>query len=215
MSNAMTNKLIAFAVVEDQHELRKSLVDWLGRAPGLRCVGAHATGEEALKNLPKEYPDVVLMDINLPGMGGIQCVSRLKQLLPETDVLMLTTYDRSEMIFDSLRAGATGYLLKNQPLEELVQALQQVRAGGSPMSLKIARKVIGHFQGARKIGVEIEQLTSRELEILQLLTKGFLYKEIASQLGVTLSTIQSHVAAVYKKLHVHTRAEATMKYAGK
>ena len=211
----MNNKLISFAVVEDQQELRKSLVDWLGHAQGLRCVGSHATGEEALKHLPKELPDVVLMDINLPGMGGIQCVSRLKELLPETDVLMLTTYDRGEMIFDSLRAGATGYLLKNQPLEELVQALQEVRAGGSPMSLKIARKVIGHFQSVKKIGAEIEQLTNREQEILQLLTHGFLYKEIADKLGVTLSTIQSHVAAVYKKLHVHTRAEATIKYSGR
>ena len=207
--------LISFAIVEDQVELRTNLVEWLSRAPGLSCVGTYSTGEEALKHLPKLYPDVVLMDINLPGMGGIQCVSRLKQFLPETDVLMLTTYDNAEMIFDSIRAGATGYMLKNQPREELVQALQQVRAGGSPMSLKIARKVISHFQAPKKHGDEIEQLTNREQEILRLLTKGYLYKEIADHLGVTLSTIQTHIAAVYTKLHVHSRTEAAMKFSGK
>jgi DNA-binding NarL/FixJ family response regulator len=207
--------LISFAIVEDQPELRASLMEWLNRAPGLKCVGTCSTGEEALKLLPPVFPDVVLMDINLPGMGGIQCVARLKRLLPKTDVLMLTTYDNADMIFDSLRAGATGYLLKNQPREELVQALQQVRSGGSPMSLKIARKVITHFQAPNKFDAEIDQLTNREQEILRLLTRGYQYKEIADKLGVTLSTIQTHIAAVYQKLHVHSRAEATMKYAGK
>jgi DNA-binding NarL/FixJ family response regulator len=211
----MSTKLISFAVVEDQHELRQSLVEWLGRSPGLHCVGAHATGEEALKHLPKEHPDVVLMDINLPGMGGIQCVSRLKQLLPQTDVLMLTTYDNGEMVFDSLCAGATGYLLKNQPREELVLALQQVRAGGAPMSPKIARKVIGRFHQTPKQDAEIKQLTVREEEILRLLTKGFQYKEIASQLDISMGTVQTHVAAIYEKLHVHSRTEAAMKYAGR
>ena len=207
--------LISFAIVEDQPELRENLREWLSRAPGLSCVGAYSTGEEALKDLPKVFPDVVLMDINLPGMGGIQCVARLKRLLPQTDVLMLTTYDNAEMIFDSLRAGATGYLLKNQPREELVLALQQVRSGGSPMSLKIARKVISHFQAPNKFDSEIDCLTNREQEILRLLTKGYQYKEIADKLGVTLSTIQTHIAAVYDKLHVHTRAEAALKYSGK
>jgi DNA-binding NarL/FixJ family response regulator len=207
--------LISFAIVEDQPELRASLSEWLCRASGLSCVGTYSTGEEALKHLPRIFPDVVLMDINLPGMGGIQCVARLKRLLPKTDVLMLTTYDNAEMIFDSLRAGATGYLLKNQPREELVQALQQVRSGGSPMSLKIARKVINHFQAPNKFESEIDQLTNREQEILRLLTKGYQYKEIADQLGVTLSTIQTHIAAVYEKLHVHSRAEAALKYTGR
>jgi DNA-binding NarL/FixJ family response regulator len=207
--------MISFAIVEDQPDLRKNLAEWLNGAPGLKCVGAYATGEEALKHLPKLYPDVVLMDINLPGMGGIQCVARLKQLLAETDVVMLTTYDNPEMIFDSIRAGATGYLLKNQPREELLQALQQVRAGGSPMSLKIARKVFHHFQAPVKHGSEIEQLTNREQEILRLLTKGYQYKEIAETLNVALATIQTHVAAIYKKLHVHSRTEAAMKFAGK
>lgn len=209
---ASSKMLISFAIVDDQPELRANLMEWLGRSPGLKCVGTFSTGEEALKHLPKLYPDVVLMDINLPGMGGIQCVSRLKQFLADTDVLMLTTYDNAEMIFDSIRAGATGYLLKNQPREELVAALKQVRAGGSPMSLKIARKVINHFQAPKKHGAEIEQLTNREQEILRLLTKGYLYKEIAEHLGVSLGTIQTHIASVYEKLHVHSRTEAAMKY---
>ena len=136
---------IKISIVEDQHEMRESLVAWLGDAPGLRCVGAHATGEEALKKIPEENPDVVLMDINLTGMNGIQCVARLKESLPKTQVLMLTTYDEGDMIFDSLRAGANGYLLKNMPQAELVEAVQQVHDGGAPMSLQIARKVINHF----------------------------------------------------------------------
>lgn len=207
--------MISFAIVEDQAELRKNLEEWLKIAPGLNCVGACSTGEEALRQLPKLYPDVVLMDINLPGMGGIQCVSKLKQLLPETNVIMLTTYDNAEMIFDSIRAGATGYLLKNQPREELLLALQQVQSGGSPMSLKIARKVFNHFQTPLKHGSEIEQLTNREEEILRLLTKGYLYKEIAEHLGVSLGTIQTHIASVYEKLHVHSRTEAAMKYSAR
>lgn len=207
--------MISFAIVEDQTELRKNLEEWLKIAPGLNCVGAYSTGEEALRQLPKLHPDVVLMDINLPGMGGIQCVSKLKQLLPETNVIMLTTYDNAEMIFDSIRAGATGYLLKNQPREELLLALQQVQSGGSPMSLKIARKVFNHFQTPLKHGSEIEQLTNREEEILRLLTKGYLYKEIAEHLGVSLGTIQTHIASVYEKLHVHSRTEAAMKYSAR
>jgi DNA-binding NarL/FixJ family response regulator len=207
--------MITFSVVEDQPELRQSLVEWLGSVPGMRCVGAYGTGEEALRRIPKENPDVVLMDINLPGMGGIQCVSRLKHVMPDTDVLMLTAYDDGQSIFDSLRAGANGYLLKNQSREELVQAVQQVHAGGSPMSMQIARKVINHFHEPNSAEAEIEQLTNREREILRLLAKGYLYKEIADQLGITMSTIRTHITAVYQKLHVHSRTEAAMKFVGK
>ena len=141
---------IAIAIVEDQRDMRESLVEWLGNAPGLRCVGAHASAEEALRRIPDENPDVVLMDINLTGMNGIECVSRLRGKLPQIQVLMLTTYDDGDLIFDSLRAGASGYLLKNMPRDELVQALQQVRAGGGPMSLQIARKVINYFHESAK-----------------------------------------------------------------
>ena len=205
---------IKISIVEDQPEMRESLVAWLGDAPGLRCVGAHATGEEALKRIPEENPDVVLMDINLTGMNGIQCVSRLKESLPKTQVLMLTTYDEGDMIFDSLRAGANGYLLKNMPQAELVDAVQQVHNGGAPMSLQIARKVINHFHGSNKPDPDIQQLTSREHEILKLLAKGYMYKEIADQLSISMSTVRSHVCAVYDKLHVHSRSQATKKLAG-
>ncbi len=206
--------MITLSIIEDQREMRESLVECLGSAPGLRCVGAHASGEEGLRNIPKENPDVVLMDINLPGMNGIQCVARLKKHLPDTQVLMLTTYDDGDLIFDSLRAGANGYLLKNMPQQELVQAVQQVHAGGAPMSLQIARKVINHFHKAKPAS-EMEQLTARELEILRLLAKGFMYKEIAEQLAISMSTVRTHISAVYEKLHVHSRTEAAMKLAGR
>ena len=205
---------IAISIVEDQRALRESLVEWLGNAPGIRCVGAYATGEEALRNIPVQKPDVVLMDINLPGMSGIQCVARLKERLPKTQVVMLTTYDQGDLIFDSLRAGANGYLLKNMPREELLAAVEQVHAGGAPMSLQVARKVIDHFHRAPKGRSELEQLTSREMDILRLLAKGYLYKEIAENLGISMSTVRTHVSAVYEKLHVQSRTEAAMKLVG-
>jgi DNA-binding NarL/FixJ family response regulator len=206
--------MINLAIIEDQREMRESLAECLGRAPGLRCVGAHATGEEGLRDIPKEKPDVVLMDINLPGMNGIQCVARLKERMPNIQVMMLTTYDDGDLIFDSLRAGASGYLLKNMPQQELVQAVQQVHAGGAPMSLQIARKVINHFHQARP-ATELEQLTARELEILRLLARGHMYKEIAERLAISMSTVRTHITAVYEKLHVHSRTEAAMKLAGR
>jgi len=205
---------ITISIVEDQRDMRESLVEWLGNAPGLRCVGAHASAEEALRDIPAENPDVVLMDINLTGMNGIQCVSRLKERLPKTQVLMLTTYAEGDMIFDSLRAGANGYLLKNMPREELVSAVEQVHSGGAPMSLQIARKVINHFHRSKKPSAELAQLTARELEILKQLAKGYLYKEIAEHLGISLSTVRTHVSAVYEKLHVQSRTEAAMKLVG-
>jgi DNA-binding NarL/FixJ family response regulator len=148
-------------------------------------------------------------------MNGIECVSRLREKLPQIQVLMLTTYDDGDLIFDSLRAGASGYLLKNMPRDELVQALQQVRAGGGPMSLKIARKVINYFHESAKPSQSLRQLTARESEILKLLAKGYLYKEIAEHLGVSMSTVRTHISAVYEKLHVHSRTEAAMKFAGR
>lgn len=205
---------IAISIVEDQRALRESLAEWLGNAPGIRCVGAYATAEEALREIPIKAPDVVLMDINLPGMNGIQCVSRLKERSPKTLVLMLTTYEEGDMIFDSLRAGANGYLLKNMPREELVSSVEQVHAGGAPMSLQIARKVINHFHRSPKSSSELEQLTNRELDILKLLAKGYMYKEIADSLSISMSTVRTHVSAVYEKLHVQSRTEAAMKLVG-
>jgi DNA-binding NarL/FixJ family response regulator len=148
-------------------------------------------------------------------MNGIECVSRLKQSLPKTHVLMLTTYEESDLIFDSLRKGASGYLLKNTTPHELIQAIEQVHGGGAPMSMQIARKVVNHFQQIKKPQSEMEQLTKREQEILALLAKGFLYKEIADQLGITLSTVRAHLHTVYEKLHVQSRTEAVVKYLGR
>src|SRR5207247_5301929 len=142
---------------EDSRGTRESLTELLERAPGLRCVGAHASGEQALQSIPTESPDVVLMDINLPGMSGIECVARLKERLPKLQVLMLTTYEESDLIFDSLRKGASGYLLKNMPPAELVQAVEQVHSGGAPMSMQIARKVVNHFQQIKQPSSEVEK----------------------------------------------------------
>ena len=204
--------MISVSIVEDSRGTRESLTELLKRPPGLRCVGAYPHGEAALREFPAAPPDVVLMDINLPGMSGIECVARLKQQSPQTQVLMLTTYEEGDLIFESLRAGASGYLLKNMPPGELVHAVEQVHAGGSPMSMHIARKVVNHFQRIKQPSSEMEKLTKREQEILALLAKGFLYKEIADQLGISLSTVRAHLHAVYEKLHVQSRTEAVVKY---
>jgi len=204
--------MIKVSIIEDQRDMRESLVACLENAPGMRCVGAHPTGEEGLRSIPQENPDVVLMDINLPAMSGIQCVAKLKERLPKVQVLMLTTYDEGDLIFDSLRAGANGYLLKNMPQAELLQAVQQVHIGGAPMSLQVARKVINHFH-KNTPSSELDRLTDRELEILRLLAKGYLYKEIADHLAISMSTVRTHVSGVYEKLHVHSRTEAAMKLA--
>ena len=210
MNLAQTKIMITFSIIEDQPEVRDSIVACLGQAPGLRCVGAYTTGEEGLRNIPKENPDVVLMDINLPGMNGIQCVARLKKRLPDLQILMLTTYEEGDLIFDSLRAGASGYILKNIPQDEMVQAVQQVHAGGAPMSLQIARKVINHFHQTKPASA-VDQLSARELEILRLLAKGHRYKEIADELAINIGTVRTHITNVFEKLHVHSRTEAAMK----
>ena len=203
---------IKVSIVEDNRGTRESLSELLGRSPALSFVGAYPSGEEALRRLPGEPPDVVLMDINLPHMNGIECVAQLKRQMPNTQVLMLTTYEESDLIFDSLRKGASGYLLKNMPPAELIQAIEQVHAGGAPMSMQIARKVVSHFQQIKKPESDVEKLTGREQQILSLLAKGYFYKEIADQLGISLSTVRAHLHAVYEKLHVQSRTEAVVKF---
>ena len=203
---------IRVSIVEDNRGTRESLTELLDRAPALRFVSAHPSGEDALRRIPLEAPDVVLMDINLPRMNGIECVAKLKEQMPKTQVLMLTTYEESDLIFDSLRKGASGYLLKNMPPAELIQAIEQVHVGGAPMSMQIARKVVNHFQQIKKPQSDMEKLTKREHEILALLAKGYLYKEIADQLGITLSTVRAHLHTVYEKLHVQSRTEAVVKF---
>lgn len=167
-----------------------------------------------LRAFPPLTPDVVLMDIKLPGMSGIECVLRLKQLLPTVQVLMLTTYEDSDLIFNSLRAGASGYLLKKTHPAEILQAIGQVHDGGSPMSVHVARKLVNHFQQIPQPALEVEQLTPREREILDLLAKGYRYKEIVDHLNISLSTVRTHIRAVYEKLHVQSRTEAVVKLLG-
>ena len=203
---------ITISLVEDVNGTRESLVKLIEGAPGLRCLRAYASGEDALKGIPSDKPDVALVDINLPGISGIECVAKLKSQLPKMQVLMLTTYEESGLIFDSLRAGASGYLLKNMPPDELVQAVEQVHAGGAPMSMQIARKVVQHFHRIQQPKSEMEQLTPREQEILALLAEGYLYKEIGDMLGVSLNTVKRHLHAIYEKLHVQSRTEAAAKY---
>jgi DNA-binding NarL/FixJ family response regulator len=205
---------IRVSIVEDNRGTRDSLAELLGRSEALRCVGVHPDGEQALQRIPIEKPDVVLMDINLPGMNGVECVGRLKALMPKLQVLMLTTYEESELIFDSLRNGASGYLLKNMLPEEILQAVEQVHAGGAPMSMQVARKVVSHFQQIKQPASEVEQLTKREQEILALLARGYLYKEIADQLALSPSTVRAHLHTIYGKLHVQSRTQAVVKFLG-
>ena len=203
---------IKVAIIEDARGTRESLKELISRATGMSCAGAYANAEDAIEEIPTAGPDVVLVDINLPGMSGVQCVSHLKQRQPKLQLLILTTYEESDLIFDSLRAGAAGYLLKNMRPAEIIQAVEQVHAGGSPMSMNIARKVVTYFQNGRQPSSDVEKLTKREQEILSLLAKGYLYKEIADQLSISLSTVRAHLHTVYEKLHVHSRTQAVVKY---
>jgi len=195
--------------------MRESVAQVLNQTPGVQCMNTYASAEAAVRDLPSQRPDVALVDINLPGMNGIECVSRLKARLPQLQVLMLTRYEQSDMIFDSIRAGASGYLLKHIPADELIRAVEQVHAGGAPMTMQIARKVITHFQQIQKPASDVEKLTPREQEVLTLLAKGYLYKEIANNLGISINTLRNHLRTIYDKLHVHSRTEATVKYLGK
>jgi DNA-binding NarL/FixJ family response regulator len=206
---------IKVSIVEDDAGTRDNLAKVLQGASGLTCLEAFADGEMAVRGIPGNVPDVVLMDIRLPGMSGIECVARLKEKLPKLSVLMLTTYEESDLIFESLRAGATGYLLKNMPPAELINSVVQAHTGGSPLSMRIARKIVGHFQQLKKPQSETEALTKREQEILSLLARGFLYKEIADQLQISINTVRVHIQNVYEKLHVHSRSQAIMRFMGK
>jgi DNA-binding NarL/FixJ family response regulator len=206
---------IRVCIVEDNDDMRESVAQVLNQTPGVQCMNTYASAEAAVRDLPAQRPDVALVDINLPGMNGIECVSRLKARLPRLQVLMLTRYEQSDMIFDSIRAGASGYLLKHTPADELIRAVEQVHAGGAPMTMQIARKVISHFQQIKKPASDVEKLTPREQEVLTLLAKGYLYKEIANNLGISINTLRNHLRTIYDKLHVHSRTEATVKYLGK
>ena len=210
----MPEKPIRIAIVEDDDQIREMFIELLEESEGFRCIGGYPNGEDAVKDIPNKTPDLVLMDINLPGMNGIECVSTLSKKLPKTHFVMLTVYEDSDRIFDSLAAGAVGYLLKSTAQEEILDLLLDIRQGGAPMSAPIARKVVQSFKKEQKQKTEQEfpELTERENEILKQLALGLLNKEIADELYVSIDTIKSHVRSIYKKLQVRTRTEAVIHY---
>jgi DNA-binding NarL/FixJ family response regulator len=203
---------IPVSIVEDDSSVRQILSGWLERAKGFCCLSAHGSAESALASLPAEKPAIVLMDINLPGLSGIECVERLKPLMPDTQFVMLTVYEDADHIFSALAAGATGYLLKRSSCESLIAALHQVQEGGSPMSSYIARKVVSSFQSPSSGETEPEGLSPREREVLELLVRGLAYKEIAEALKISVPTVNTFIRRTYEKLHVHSRAQALAKY---
>lgn len=203
---------VAVSIVEDDAPARNILADWLHRAPGFRCAGRYASAEAALAALPAEKPGVVLMDINLPGISGIECVRQLKPLLPNTQFVMLTVYEDADHIFNALAAGACGYLLKRVSRGELLAALKDVHAGGSPMSSNIARKVVQSFQRPVQQVSEAMELSPREREVLELLARGYLYKEIADLLQISGPTVNTYIRRIYEKLHVRSRSQAVAKF---
>jgi DNA-binding NarL/FixJ family response regulator len=206
---------VKIAIVEDNAGVRENWVKLLNSEPGFKCVGACESGEAALERFPRLKPDVVLMDINLPGMSGIECTARIKQELPGTQILMVTVYADNEYVFEALKVGASGYLLKCADLSELTRSIRDVVSGGAPMSGQIARRVIEVFRGPAKPArtpTPAAALTPREEEILGLVAKGYANKEVATRLKCSIETIRVHVRHIYEKLHVHSRTEAAARY---
>lgn len=199
-------------IVEDKTWLRENLEQEINQHPQMRCLKTYPTAELAIEDIRNVEPDVVIMDINLPKMDGVECVRRIKASRPELRCMMLTVYEEADRIFNSLLAGASGYLLKRSTSEELLEAIQQVNNGGSPMSSSIARKVVDYFNqlGAQKS--ETDLLSPREQQVLELLARGAAYKDIADQLSLSIETIRMNVKHIYAKLHVHSRGEAAAKY---
>jgi DNA-binding NarL/FixJ family response regulator len=200
------------SIVEDNEQLRMTLARVINRAEGFRCLSHYGSAEDALKDLPQVRPEVVLMDINLPGINGVECVRQLKQLLPQTLVIMLTVYEDTDNIFAALAAGAAGYLLKRTTSAELLEAIREVQRGGSPMTTHIARKVTQSFQKAGPSSQPTENLSQREQEVLDCLSQGLIYKEIAEKLGISYETVHTYIRRIYEKLQVRTRTEAVAKF---
>jgi len=203
---------IKVSIIEDDDWIRENLAAQIGRTSGFICAGCYRNGEEAINRILKDVPDVILMDINLPKMNGIECVRKLKPLVPSAHIMMLTVYEDSDKIFDSLLAGASGYLLKRTPQAEIMEAIADVHRGNSPMSGHIARKVVQYFNQRGSDDKEIEKLSKREREVLDHLAQGIPYKEIADVLSLSIDTVRMHIKGIYSKLHVHSRGEAVAKY---
>lgn len=199
------------AIVDDDKEMRASLATLVRSTPSLQMAGSYGNAELALEGIPKLLPDVVLMDINLPGMKGYECVRRLKAIVPAVQFLMLTVYEDSDSLFNSLKAGASGYLLKRTNSAQLLQAIRDVQDGGSPMTPQLARRVVQFFS-QHEGDADVSRLSPGEREFLQLLAKGYAYKEIADHMGISTHTVRYYVRTVYEKLHVHSRTEAVVKF---
>jgi DNA-binding NarL/FixJ family response regulator len=212
MSSSTEN--IAVSIVEDDASLRSIYAGWIQSAEGFDLVSQYDDGQIALESIPKDNPDVVLMDINLPGLNGVECVRALKLLLPEVQFVMITVYEDSNRIFKALEAGATGYLLKQTPREQLLASLREVSQGGSPMSSGIARKVVQYFRKSTVPNEDslLSQLSKREEQVLNLLAQGYLCKEISVELGISDNTVDTYRRRIYEKLHVHSRAQAASVY---
>jgi DNA-binding NarL/FixJ family response regulator len=203
---------IKVAIVEDKTGVRQNWARLINAATGFRCVATCASGEDALLTLPEARPQVILMDIQLPGISGIECAARLKPLLPATQILIVTIYEDADRIFEALKAGASGYLLKTTPPKELLAAIAEVHRGGAPMTGEVARKVIAAFQRPAPAATEDVHLSKRETEVLALLSQGYANKEIADRLAVSYDTVRAHLKHTYEKLHVRSRTEAVAKY---
>jgi DNA-binding NarL/FixJ family response regulator len=206
---------IRVAIVEDDHVVRENLALLVSGAPGFSCVGRCASAEEAWQRLPDLNPDVVLMDIHLPGKSGVACVARLRSMLPRTQVIMLTIEEDSEQVFESMKAGATGYLVKHVEPKEILDAVAEVHGGGAPMSSQIARKVVTAFRQPETTDSADARLSAREEQVLRLLARGHRSKEIAEELGIGLGTVNTYVRHIYEKLHVRSRAEAVARFVGR
>lgn len=199
-------------IVEDDPVLRKSLARVVAEAKDMKCLAACGSGEEALRELPPLEPQVVLMDLNLPQMTGIECIRRLKEVLPASQMIVLTVYEDGEHIFQALKAGASGYLLKRSEPEDVLEAIRNAREGGAPMSTQVAYRVVHSFHEPAPTGAGTTVLTDREKEILTFLTKGFANKEIADKLAISVPTVRTHLSHIYEKLHIRSRSEAIVKY---
>jgi DNA-binding NarL/FixJ family response regulator len=218
----VSDESIRVSIVEDDARVRGSFSRLVDRAAGFSCVSQHRSAEDALEALAAVRPDVVLMDINLPGMSGVECISALKALLPDAQVVMLTVYEDTDLIFGALSAGATGYLLKRTPPDELLRGIRDVHRGGSPMTSHIARKVVQSLRqpwrgslgggGTPPEGSAEDALSPREREVLDYLSRGYLYKEIAAELALSYDTVHTYVRRIYEKLQVHSRTEAVAKH---
>ena len=206
---------ISLAIVEDLDEVRDGLKNFIALSQDFKILDTFKTAEEALYDIPKLKPDIVIMDINLPGMNGIECIRQVKDKSPDTQFMMFTVYENDEKVFEALKAGASGYLLKNTGLVQLIESLKELHNGGSPMSANIARKLVTVFRNKEPNTEALAVLSNRENEILQLLSKGLLYKEIAEQLQISTSTVRQHIHHIYEKLHVQNRTEAINKAFGK